>query len=68
MQMENRMDKTPEVSYFPIAEKAPLSNYAAIDETTAFEVDENGDVVIRSPAGAVADEAHGEQSFRIPRP
>ena len=56
MQMENRMDK------------APLTDYAAIDETTDFTVDGDGNIVILFPAGTVADEAHGEQSFRIPRP
>ena len=28
MQMGNRMDKDPAVVYFPIAEKAPLTDYA----------------------------------------
>ena len=68
MQMGNRMDKTPDVVYFPIADHAPLTNYVAIDETTDFTVDEDGNVVILFPAGAVTDEANGEQSFRIPRP
>ena len=68
MQMGNRMDKTPDVVYFPIADNAPLTNYVAIDETTDFTVDEDGNVVILFPAGTVTDEANGEQSFRIPRP
>lgn len=68
MQMGNRMDKTPDVVYFPVADNAPLTDYAAIDETTDFTVDEDGNVVILFPAGAVTDEANGEQSFRIPRP
>ena len=68
MQMGNRMDKTPEVTYYPITEKAPLTDYAAIDETTSFYVDEDGNIVILFPAGTVTDEANGEQSFRIPRP
>ena len=68
MQMGNRMDKAPDVVYFPIADNAPLTDYAAIDETTDFTVDEDGNVVILFPAGAVTDEANGEQSFRIPRP
>ena len=38
MQMENRMDKTPDVRYFPVTDSAPLTDYAAIDETTSFEV------------------------------
>ena len=68
MQMGNRMDKTPDVTYFPITKDAPLTDYAAIDETTSFYVDEDGNVVIVFPAGSVTDEANGEQSFRIPRP
>ena len=68
MQMENRMDKDPDVVYYPIAEKAPLTEYAAIDETTAFQLEENGNLVILFPAGTVTDESHGQQSFRIPRP
>ena len=68
MQMGNRMDKTPEVTYYPITEKAPLTDYVAIDETMDFLVDEDGNIVILFPAGSVTDEANGEQSFRIPRP
>ena len=68
MQMGNRMDKTPDVVYFPIADHAPLTNYVAIDETTDFTVDEEGHIVILFPAGTVSSEANGEQSFRIPRP
>lgn len=68
MQMENRMEKTPDVRYFPIVDDAPLTDYAAIDETTSFEVDEAGHIVIYFAAGTVTDEANGEQSFRIPRP
>ena len=30
--------------------------------------DENGNIVITFPAGAVTDAAHGEQTFRLPRP
>lgn len=67
MQMGNRMEKAPEVRYFPIEDNAPLTDYVAIDETTAFEVDEEGNPVILFPAGAVTDEANGEQSFRIPK-
>ena len=68
MQMGNRMDKTPDVRYFPITEHAPLTDYVAIDETTDFTVDDDGHIVILFPAGTVTDEANGEQSFRIPRP
>ena len=68
MQMGNRMDKTPDVVYFPIREKAPLTDYVSIDETTDFTVDEEGHIVILFPAGTVTNEANGEQSFRIPRP
>ena len=68
LQMGNRMDKTPDVVYFPIREKAPLTDYVSIDETTDFTVDEEGHIVILFPAGTVTDEANGEQSFRIPRP
>ena len=68
MQMENRMDKDPDVVYYPIAEKAPLTEYAATYETTAFQLEENGNLVILCPAGTVTDEGHGQQSFRILRP
>lgn len=68
MQMENRMNKTPDVPYFPITDGAPLTDYAPIDNTTPFEVDEEGNVVIYFSAGAVTDQANGEQSFRIPPP
>ena len=68
MQMENRMEKDPEIVYFPIREDRPLTDYAAIDETTAFTVDEDGNIVITFPAGSVTDEANGEQTFRLPRP
>ena len=67
MQMGNRMEKNPEVRYYPIDDNAPLTDYVAIDETTAFEVDEEGNPVILFPAGTVTDEANGEQSFRIPK-
>ncbi len=68
MQMENRMDKAPDVVYFPISDHAPLTDYAAIDETTAFQIDTDGNIVILFPAGTVTDESHGQQSFRIPKP
>ena len=68
MQMGNRMDKDPDVAYFPITDHAPLTDYAAIDETTAFQIDGDGNIVILFPAGAVTDESHGQQSFRIPKP
>ena len=68
MQMENRMEKDPEIVYFPIREDRPLTDYAAIDETTAFTVDEDGNIVITFPAGTVTDAAHGQQTFRLPRP
>ncbi|MBM6910385.1 DUF3298 domain-containing protein [Oscillibacter valericigenes] len=68
MQMENRMEKDPEVVYFPIREDRPLTDYAAIDETTAFTVDEDGSIVITFPAGTVTDAAHGQQTFRLPQP
>jgi len=67
MQMGNRMEKNPEVRYFPIEDDAPLSHYVTIDESTAFEVDEEDNLVIYFPAGTVTDESHGEQSFRIPK-
>ena len=67
LQMGNRMEKDPEVRYFPIEDDAPLSDYVTIDETTKFEVDEEGNPVIFFPAGTVTDEANGEQSFRIPQ-
>ena len=68
MQMGNRMEKDPEVVYFPIREDRPLTDYVAIDETTAFTLDEDGSIVITFPAGAVTDAAHGEQTFRLPQP
>ena len=68
MQMENRMEKDPEIVYFPIREDRPLTDYAAIDETTAFTVDEDGSIVITFPAGTVTDTAHGQQTFRLPQP
>ena len=67
MQMGNRMEKDPEVRYYPIEDNAPLSDYVTIDETTKFEVDEEGNPVIFFPAGTVTDEENGEQSFRIPK-
>ena len=68
MQMENRMEKDPEIVYFPIREDRPLTDYVAIDETTAFTVDEDGNIVITFPAGTVTDAAHGQQTFRLPQP
>ena len=68
MQMENRMEKTPEVVYFPTEDGKPLTDYAAIDETTSFTVDEEGNIVIHFPAGTVTDESHGEQTFIMPKP
>lgn len=67
MQMGNRMDKGPEVRYFPIEGNAPLSDYVTIDENTEFEVDDEGNPVIIFPAGTVTDEANGVQSFRVPK-
>lgn len=67
MQMGNRMEKDPEVRYFPIEDNAPLSDYVAIDENTEFEVDDEGNPVILFPAGTVTDEANGPQSFRVPK-
>lgn len=65
MQMENRMDKKPDVRYYPIADHAPLGNYVTIGEETQFEVDEEGCLVITLPAGTVTDAANGAQEFRI---
>lgn len=67
IQMGNRMEKDPDVRYYPIEDNAPLTDYVAIDETTAFQVDEEGNPVILFPAGTVTDEANGEQSFRVPK-
>ncbi len=67
MQMENRMEKNPDVRYYPIADHAPLGNYVTIGEETQFEVDEEGCLVITFPAGTVTDEANGVQEFRIQR-
>lgn len=49
MQMANRMDKDPEVRYFPIEDNTPLSDYVTIGGTTKFEVDEEGNPVIYFP-------------------
>lgn len=65
MQMENRMDKNPDVRYYPIADKMPLGNYVTIGEENQFEVDEEGCLVITFPAGTVTDAANGVQEFRI---
>lgn len=67
MQMGNRMDKNPEIRYFPIVENVPLSDYVTIDEHTRFGLDASGNPVILIPAGVVTDAEHCEQSFRIPR-
>lgn len=65
MQMENRMEKNPDVPYFPITDKAPLGNYVTIGEGTAFEVDDEGYLTILFPGGTVAAPEHGEQLFRV---
>ena len=65
MQMENRMDKNPDVRYYPITDHAPLGNYVTIGEETQFKVDEEGCLVISFPAGTVTDAANGVQKFRI---
>ena len=67
MQMGNRMEKNPEVRYFPIEEKAPLGDYVDIGADTEFTVDEDGNPVIHFPAGTVTEAENGEQSFRIPK-
>ena len=67
MNMENRMDKTPEVQYYPIVEQAPVTDYVTIDAYLPFEINENGDVVITFAAGTLTDEAQGEQRFILPR-
>lgn len=64
MQMENRMEKNPEVSYYPITGNSPLSSCIAIDEIP-FEVDGEGYLTLLFPAGTVTDEGHGTQAFRI---
>lgn len=67
MQMENRMSRNPHVLYYPVSEKAPLSDYVTIGADTPFEVDAQGYLVVAFPAGAVADAGLGEQRFRIAR-
>lgn len=67
MNMENRMEKTPEVQYYPIVDQAPVTDYVTIDAELPFEINENGDVVITFAAGTLTDEEHGEQSFILPR-
>lgn len=64
-QMENRMRKDPDVQYYPIADKAPLSNYVSIGKETAFEIDNDGCLVILFPAGTVTSADNGMQRFRI---
>ena len=68
MQMENRMEKDPEVVYYPIADDAPLSDYITLDEHTEFELSDESTITLSFPAGTVTDEANGPQSFQIPLP
>ena len=68
MQMDNRMQDQGTVEYYPIRDEAPLTDYVPMDETTAFEINEEGNVVILLPAGTVADENHGDQTFIVPTP
>lgn len=69
MQMENRMEKTPEVVFFPIEEDAPLTDYVTIDASTPFTLDEeDGSITLTFDAGMVTDVENGAQSFRIPLP
>ena len=68
MQMENRMEKNPEVVYYPVADDAPLSDYVTLDEHTEFELSDESTITLSFPAGTVTDEANGPQSFRIPLP
>lgn len=69
MQMENRMEKTPEVVFFPIEEDAPLTDYVTIDAGTPFTLDEeDGSIALTFDAGMVTDAENGAQSFRIPLP
>ena len=69
MQMENRMEKTPEAVFFPIEEDAPLTDYVTIDASTPFTLDEeDGSITLTFDAGMVTDEENGAQSFRIPLP
>ncbi|MGM9604267.1 MAG: DUF3298 domain-containing protein [Faecousia sp.] len=65
MQMENRMEKNPDVEYYPIVDNAPLNNFAEIGENNQFELDEAGYLTIRFPAGTVTAPEHGEQRFRV---
>ena len=67
MQMENRMDKKPEIRYYPVEQQKALGEYVAIGEETQFEVDDEGYLTIIFPAGTVTELAHGEQRFRIIR-
>ena len=68
MQMENRMEKDPEVIYYPVTDNAPLSDYVTLDEQTEFELYDESTITLTFPAGTVTDEANGPQSFRIPLP
>lgn len=68
MQMENRMDKTPDVVFYPIEDNAPLTDYVVIDENTPFSQDEEGNITLTFEAGTVTDAENGAQSFRIPLP
>lgn len=67
MQLENRMEKNPEIRYYPVEQQKPLGDYVTIGEETRFEVDGEGYLVIRLPAGTVTQAAHGEQRFRVAR-
>lgn len=67
MQMENRMEKNPEISFYPIRDSAPLTDYVSIGEETLYEVDAEGYLVVSFPAGKVTEEANGVQQFRIQR-
>ena len=66
MQMGNRMEKDPEVRYFPIEDNAPLSDYVTIDETTKFEVDEEGNPVIYFPTGPGGEGGMGDRAPGTP--
>ena len=65
MQMENRMEKNPDVAYYPVTDNAPLSDYVPIGAVTQFEVDAEGYLVITFPEGTVTDAANGVHTFRI---
>ncbi|QNL44776.1 DUF3298 domain-containing protein [Oscillibacter hominis] len=68
MQMGNRMEKNPDIKYFPITEEKPLTEYVSIDDSTEFHLSDDGNPVVVLPAGSVTSETFGAQEFILPKP